>query len=275
MTPEGEHDPIVPEAPAPALPDPAPISPLHHSKRDPWAHRRAEPRTFAFIWTVFLFFATMSTYVVAMSTNMATQEVVRASARMLLAVIASGVLIVWPMVRLSQPPDPRPILGPVLDITVLIVPVQAIVWPQVLPWLSQWTAPVVVAISASLFAWSLLIGAVISMSHSLRRRSPSTPTLWMIVFVLILFGGLLPLLWSPAPTAFDQPSAQARTAWMASPITSMLELAADRTFSSTPVAVFPSHFRAIGIVACIGLCAWIAALVVRNQTGRRAHPGLN
>ncbi len=218
----------------------------------------------------------MSTYAVAMSSGMATHDVIRAAARMLLAIIAAGIIIVWPMVRLSQEPDPRPLIGPILDIVVLLVPIQAIIWPQSLPWLGNWSLSVIAAVGATLAAWSVLIGALIAMSHALRARSRSTVS-WMAVFVLVVLMGLIPALATsrPASSMVDQPAQVARVSWMASPMTAMFELAQDRTWTGATAAVFPGHWRMIGFTFAAAAVCWLAAIVVRKRTGNRPRPGLH
>src|SRR5437867_4288680 len=106
----------IPEAkPAGATP-PAPshcvsVSPSHRPRPrpDPWSHRRGEPRLFAFLWTLFLFAATGITFMTAVSLGGNSADVMRPATRALLALTGAGVVLLWPMVRLSQAPDEHPI----------------------------------------------------------------------------------------------------------------------------------------------------------------------
>src|SRR5262249_35293851 len=99
-------------------------------KPDPWAHRRGEPRLFAFLWTLFLFAPTGATFMAAAPPGGASPDVMRPATRALLAVTAAGVCILWPMVRLSQLADEHPIAGVIQDLVVVLIPAQAVIWPQ-------------------------------------------------------------------------------------------------------------------------------------------------
>jgi len=279
----GEESPAPEQhADVPAVSDDPPIdppvipAPAEPPKPDPWAHRRTEPRTFAFIWTMFLFFATVSTYAVTMSSGIGGHDVVRPAARLLLILVASGVVIIWPLVRLSQPPDERPIVGPILDFIVILVPVQAIVWPQAAWWLAGWPITVVAALTLMITAWALITAAVISCAHSLRRTRNASPAAWM---ALILVG--LIMLHAPAIATMGSAGAVqgtnfVRTSWMASPLTAVFEISQDRTWVGTPAAVFPGHWRALGFTFAAAGVTWIIAAVVRSlSAGRPADPGLH
>ena len=248
-------------------------------RQDPWAHRRAEPRTFAFIWTLFLFAATLTTYAVTMSMGTGSHDVVRPAARLLLAIVAAGIMLVWPMVRLSQLPDPRPISGPVLDLLVVLVPVQAIIWPQCLGWLAWWPVPVIAAAGASLCAWALIVGALLSISHTLRAsgrfRSPSG---WMAAFLLFTLLTLIPTYANArAKRPQTDPAVQlVRPSWMVSPISSMYEFTQDRTSVPAPAAVYPGHWRIISLTLAVGIFLWPVAIGVhRRALAGRPAPGLH
>src|SRR5947207_1904454 len=108
----GGGEPSVPPLPASggAQSTGAPARTNRRSRRraDPWAHRRGEPRIFAFLWTLFLFAATGFTFMAAVSMGGTSADVMRPATRALLAVTAAGVVLIWPMVRLSQAPDEHP-----------------------------------------------------------------------------------------------------------------------------------------------------------------------
>jgi hypothetical protein len=244
-------------------------------RQDPWAHRRAEPRTFAFIWTLYLFVATLSTYAMSMTSGIGGHDVIRTAAQVLLALVGAGLVIIWPMVRLSQAPDPRPIAGPILDIVVVLVPIQAIVWPQAAWWLAGWPPPVVAAIAASTACWTALVGAMISIAHSRRAHAPRSPAAWMggVLFVLILLH--VPALFADARPAVAAPSA-VRAMWMLSPVLSLFELSRDRSWAGIPAAVFSGHWRMIGLTGGVALGLWLsAAAIAIRDTGRSRGRGLH
>src|SRR5262245_36263588 len=117
-------------APDPAPPPPAVAPSAPPARRvDRWAHRRGEPRVFAFLWTLFLFAATATTFLAALSAGSSTPDVMRPATRALLAVTITGIVLVWPMIRLSQSADRHPIGGVAQDLVVILIPVQAVIWP--------------------------------------------------------------------------------------------------------------------------------------------------
>lgn len=260
---------ITPEA-APAEPAAAdagrarsPCSP----RLDPWAHRRAEPRTFAFIWTVFLFIATLSAYAVTATTGLGGYDIIRPAARQLLSLVGAGLVLVWPMVRLAQEPDRRPIAGPLLDLIVILVPVQAIVWPQNAWWLNGWPLSVVAAVGAFIAAWAFVIASLISISHQTRPRL--SPGVCMLILLGLLAGAHMPMIagiMSSWPA--DAPVNGARSSWLLSPIAGVFELTRDRTWNANPAQVFPGHWRMIGMLGGIGLALWMVAFGIRARARR-------
>lgn len=236
---------------------------------DPWAHRRAEPRTFAFIWTVYLFIATLTTYAVSLSAGVGSHDVVRPAARMLIALVAAGMVTAWPLVRLSQEPDKRPLIGPFLDIIVVIVPVQAIIWPQIFGWLAGWPVSVVAALAVMLTAWSVIIAGAISITHTLRLGTrPASPTACMATIVSLGLASHLPMLvslYSSAATIYP-----VRATWMFSPVAAAYEILQDRTWIGTPAAVFPGHWRMISLTWAAAIIMWLIAIALRQRLSTKS-----
>ena len=271
--PASQSPPCGDESPGPNRTEAPPDQPARRS-RDPWAHRRAEPRTFAFIWTVYLFAATVSVYAVTVTSGVGGYDAIRPAARMLLVLIAAGMFIVWPLVRVSQEPDQRPLVGPVLDLIVVLVPIQAIVWPQYAWWLTGWPFGVVAATAAVLAAWAVVVASIVSMSHQARAaRQVSAP--WCMLIVM----GLLVLCHVPmaAQAAFASASGATgergeliRPLWMLSPIGGVLELTRDTSWSGQPARATPGHWRMIGLLGGVGLALWLGAVAARFRVGRAA-----
>ncbi|MHC5025110.1 MAG: hypothetical protein ACYTGG_14600, partial [Planctomycetota bacterium] len=73
--------------------------------------------------------------------------------RMMLLCVAIGIMIAWPLLRLSQRSTPRPLAQTLLDLTVLAALIQVVIWPLrlVTPWSPQRTA----AVDATLLGWML------------------------------------------------------------------------------------------------------------------------
>jgi len=268
--PPATADPVPGEVGLPSPPPPpAPKPPRSKERRpDPWAHRRGEPRVFAFLWTLFLFVATAATFLAALSTGQSSPDVMRPATRALFAIVAAGIVILWPMVRLSQLPDRHPLSGCLQDLVVILVPVQAVIWPQWFGWLGRWPLNVVTAIAALLAAWALLSGGLLALAQTqrLRHLAPGRrahpETLWMILMVAVALGGALPTLLasaSPPPRPAD-----VRLAWMLSPMTAIFEITRDRSASGASADVAPGHWWAIACVAAAALPAWILALIRRR-----------
>ena len=102
------------------------------TRHDRWAHRRGEPRLFAFLWTLFLLGATLLGFGSLGAIGMIDAGTYRAVARVILVSVAVGVVVVWPMTRLSQvTPARRATRAAFIDFIVIALPLQAVVLPQV------------------------------------------------------------------------------------------------------------------------------------------------
>ena len=220
-TPPSERTPAGPEPapapveyaapPAPTEPGPPPPPADPRAPADRWAHRRAEPRPLAFVWTMFLAVASGVTLATLVAQGATGHDVYRPSARGLFALIAFGLTVLWPMLRLSQAPPDEPAGHSVAkDLTVLLAPVQAILWPQAMIFLANWPMRVVGACALLLAAWSVLSGAVLAlaMDHlgAVERARPGRPTgklraAWTLVFIALVSLGPLADLGHPCPTA--------------------------------------------------------------------------
>ena len=114
---EVAHQPSLPRAPASEMPvsEPAPSievmgdlpdSSEQSPPRDRWAHRRAEPRPLAFFWTTLLAIGTVVLLASTTSTGILGQDVYRPAVRTLVTVGLTCACLLWPLFRLSQPPEP-------------------------------------------------------------------------------------------------------------------------------------------------------------------------
>lgn len=236
--------------------------------RDPWAHRRAEPRTFAFIWTMYLFAATVSVYGVTVTSGIGGYDAIRPAARMLLALIAAGMFIVWPLVRFSQRPDPRPLVGPILDLIVVLVPIQAIVWPQHAWWLTGWPLRVVAATAALLAAWAVIVAALISIAHQARAVRHVSGAWCMLMMIAVFVICHAPM---GAHAAATELGAVTRPLWMLSPVGGVLELTRDTSWSGQPARATAGHWRMIGLLCGVGTALWLVAVASRIRVGREAY----
>ena len=90
--------------------------------------------------------------------------------RLMLICLAIGLVIGWPLLRVSQPPMPFPVRQVLLDLVVLLALVQVVIWPLrlVTPWSPARTA----ALDATLTAWALLAGAFVAAVAGSPRAGP-------------------------------------------------------------------------------------------------------
>jgi hypothetical protein len=222
--------------------------------RPDWGHRRGEPRVFTLLWMIYLMGAT-----VLMFSSMATAfsistDVTRPAARTMFIMVAVGFSVLWPMVRFSQ----RAILSghvrfAIRDALVLSIPMQAIIWPQTLPVLANWSIEVVAAISAFFIAWIIILAGVQAFaSQSIQRNNGSelVRITWMLIIILLVFGA--PIFGSITVLGVESTVSEPRIGWMLSPITGLLEIVRDRDELGSNVQVFSEHWRVIIALLCVG-----------------------
>lgn len=132
---------------------------------DPWAHRKGEPRPFALLWAVYLGAGALLTiFAVSRITIPSTAQFVYAC-RAMLVMANLGVVVLWPMTRLSQQFPARPARSVFIDLLIVLVPIQAVIWPM--PVLAHWSLGVTAAQSASCAAWACLVASIllVAMRH--------------------------------------------------------------------------------------------------------------
>lgn len=214
---------------------------------DPWAHRKGEPRLFALGWTVFLMVAATLT---VMSSRIVSPAVPRHAfgVRAMLVMAALGVCVLWPMTRLCQAPPKRPVRATVADIVVLLVPLQALVWP--LPLLANWGFDVAAGFALMYTSWALVIG--VAVLGGTWTRSVGDRVVWMGACVVLTCAAPVARLLLPAGATPE--------AWgLASPLSGVFALtAAPSGFTPTmdgvewAMVVAPLGVAAVGWAVVIG-----------------------
>ncbi len=255
---------------APAADAPVPDAPVARVKRvDPWAHRRGEPRTFAALWLVYLAGAAAVSLGAGGSLGLFSTDVYRASARILLVIAGVGLGVLWPMVRLSQELPARGNRSAWQDVVVVALPLQAVAWPQALPWMAGWPLAVAGAVAAAYTAWAVLLGGVLACCYALLRAGVVRGRATLMAGVMVVVGAG-PLLGVVAGREGELRGAPDADVWLAlSPVTGAWEMARDRTWSGFAARVTPAHWWAIAGVVGAGVCAWGAAgIAARRADGR-------
>lgn len=163
------------QEPTPQAPADAPSS---TPRKDRWAHRRAEPRTLAFLWAMYILVAGLLTVGVLLFRGpwaLLDKGVYQYAARTMLLCVAIGLAILWPMVRLSQSVSLRERPGSAIfkDLLVLLPPTQAVVWAQAAA-RAGWAVDLIGAMALSLAVWPMLVGA--GMAMLLRPRPGQYPS---------------------------------------------------------------------------------------------------
>ncbi len=90
--------------------------------------------------------------------------------RLMLITAAIGLIIGWPLLRVSQSRAEYPMTQTLLDLIVLLALVQVVIWPLrlVTPWSPARTA----ALDATLVAWTVLAGAMVAAATGSHRTGP-------------------------------------------------------------------------------------------------------
>lgn len=166
------------------------------SAADPWAHRRGEPRVFAFFWTFYVLLAVAGSLTWVARYTAITASSYGPAARIMLVVVAVGMIVLWPMTRLSQAsPTVHPALAAFADFFVMQAPVQIIVWPLIV--LANWPSDIVIGLAAMFAAWGVLVGGLVALALAGREIRHARDarvygrTGWMAVALALGFGAVL------------------------------------------------------------------------------------
>lgn len=87
--------------------------------------------------------------------------------RLMLVCITIGLMICWPLLRLSQAPKFWPLSQTILDMVVLLSLIQVVIWPLRL--ITPWTLDRTAALDATMAAWTILAGAIIASAIGTNR----------------------------------------------------------------------------------------------------------
>lgn len=235
-----------------------------------WSHRRGEPRVFALAWTMYVMASTLTMFAYAGGMGSFTVESYRPAARIAMTLVLIGMVVLWPMTRLSQlAPRRGGVVATLKDAVIIGMPAQAVVWPQLL--LARWPFVVVLALSVLFAIWTMLTAAIVAGGIGPPRREPVDPLErprddrpWTrsvamgLALALGVITALAPLL-EPAAMA---DALRTRPAWMVNPILGMYEITRDRSFAGPSAMVGPMHWTMLAALAGLTLAAWAVSLVM-------------
>lgn len=235
---------------------------------DPWAHRRGEPRVFAFCWMIYLLLALSGSVLWVLRSSDLTSDSYSPAARIMLVVLAAGSCVLWPMTRLSQRGPEGNVLGHTfLDLVVVLVPAQVVVWPM--SFLARWPLDVVAGVSLLLASWTALIGGVLAVAqttlgdHRDESARGVARSVWMgVVLVLVGVGpvciGVLEAMSRPVP------------GWLASmsPFTGIYSVSGRGLRGATHPVTDVEWTTMVGVLASAAL-VWGVAVLGRVVVGAR------
>ena len=158
----------------------------------------AVPRSLVFLASGWLF----GSWVLAVGLHPPIQPsslVFEPSARLFLASIVLGILVAWPLFRLSGPRQPRGRVATGLDLISLIVLIQIVLWPLRL--MTSWSVEQTALIDALLIGWVTLGGVFIA------AAAPRGPAVRVAAMSVLLGWLIMPLpfafTWSPLGMIWD------------------------------------------------------------------------
>jgi hypothetical protein len=259
-------------------------------KPDPWAHRRGEPRTFAASTVGYLFACLLTTVggasLVGGAGALLSTDVYRPAARLLMAATMAGVVIVWPLVRLSQEAPAHPRRAFAADFVLVTLPMLAMVWPQGLPWMAGWGAGACAGLSMWHVGWSLVVAGVLTWAFGAPSQAlhasaiarglgaPPGPAAerWLLMLMLIALVVVGPSIAMLRPHALHAPIAREFDALlMTSPVAGALEMVEDKAWRGRPAQLSDGHWASAAAVMGLGALAWGLAWV-RSVRMERERP---
>ncbi len=231
------------------------------SARDPWAHRKGEPRMLALLWAMYLMGGALMTIFAVRSLGAPSSDRYAYGCRAMLFIVILGTSVLWPMARLSQAPPKRPLYATLVDLFAMLAPVQAVIWPMTL--LTSWGWDVVAGLNLLVASWAALASALVL--RGAVSRSWVTRTLLMAVLVLLV--GAAPGL----GLLLANSGAPALPRWwsMLSPITGVLELTSSPANRRVTMEGWEWAWSAAPMVVGLALLP-LAARLGRSGGGRGA-----
>ncbi|MCC6970630.1 MAG: hypothetical protein IT434_10460 [Phycisphaerales bacterium] len=265
------HDPVsTDESATPAVPSEASET---SPPSDRWAHRRAEPRPLAFFWTTLLAIGTVVLLAGTTSSGILGQDVYRPAVRTLVTFGLTCACILWPLFRLSQPPEAvRGTRVAIRDLPVVFIPLVAILLPQRLWFLAGWSTSITIAMALTILAWLLIIAGVLAASLEKLRAGEGDQSRGRIraMLTIVAIIAAAPAVSLLTPTR--EPNSDPSMFLLASPITCVNAIVTDRPWSGLGVRVEATQWLAIAGLGFGVLASWVRAAWVSRRLPAPSPP---
>ncbi len=210
-------------------------------------------------------------------------DVYRPAARRLIVLVAIGLVVLWPLLRLAQhAPARRPVGSVLRDAAVLLVPLALLLLPQ--STLAVWPLGVVAWLLAWLATWTLAVGALVAavytLAHAGGRAGAASDTgpgpgssggPRVIVALIVSVAAAWPVAWlagTPGSLSAWRDTLEPAWPWLASPVLGAYDVVADRPWTGRAATVAPGHQRALLAAAFATALAWSGTVVLRVATAR-------
>lgn len=229
----------------------------------------------ALLWMIYLMGISAIMFTRLSAGLSVSPSISRPASREMLVLASVGIGILYPLVRVSQRSARRPIASALRDALVLLVPLQAVLWPQLLIVLGGWNIDVVLALVAHFAAWTLVAAGLVATAQVVIERDRGAHR--SLRRAIAMFAILAAMLIAPVLelTTLRGAAAGIRDAnpgLMLSPITGVMEITRDRSATGVAASVGPLHFRLIGGIGCVGV-ALILLASAWNGVTNRGGPG--
>lgn len=177
--------------------------------------------------------------------------------RLMLLCMTVGLIIGWPLLRLSQRAAAHPIRQTLLDLAVLLALTQVVLWPLRL--VTSWSAGRTAALDATLAGWLVLAGAIVASAIGTHRAGPRSLAMLACIGLCVL---------GPAGAWLGVVSGvEAMSLIDLSPLLAVLTLG--QGGGAPPTA---EQWRWILLLGIAGLAAWAALLIWSAAAGSRTMP---
>lgn len=159
------------------------------------------------------------------------------AARMMVVATMIGIMVAWPLLRLSTPGPRRPLLSASLDTISLAALTLLVIWPLRL--VTTWSVDRLTMISVDLLANTILVGGLLALVGATRRGATAA----MI--------GLVILILAPAVVALGTPIDPLLSP---SPLVRIWSIA-----SGGPAPLAPAAWSGAAVTITVGLVLWLVA----------------